>query len=198
MLTPSSASVPTQAGTNTSQNLINSSFLAQKGTFRTALSGTTEKFNPWIIDSGATDHMTGCTSFFSTYTPGSGHIKVKIANGSLATVVRTGTIILGPHITLFNVLHVPKLSCNLLSISKLTKELSCADYFLPNHCEFQDMTSGKRIGSAEEYGGLYYFKEVNTKDGQALTASCESSSKTKQQGIMLWHFRLGHPNFQYL
>ncbi|RVW88358.1 hypothetical protein CK203_040929 [Vitis vinifera] len=51
------------------------------------------------------------------------------------------------------------------------------------------MTSGKRIGNAEEYGGLYYFKEVNTKDRQALEASCESSSKTKQQGIMLWHFR---------
>ena len=114
LLTPSSASVPAQSGTNTSQNLINSSFVAQKGTFRTALSGTTEKFNPWIIDSGATDHMTGFARFFSTYTPGCGHIKVKIANGSLATVVGTGAIILRPHITLFNVLHVPKLSCNLV------------------------------------------------------------------------------------
>ena len=64
---------------------------------------------------GATDHMTGCASLFSTYTPGSGHIKVKIAYGSLATVAGAGTIILGPHITFFNVLHVPKLSCNLLS-----------------------------------------------------------------------------------
>ncbi|RVW51327.1 hypothetical protein CK203_075467 [Vitis vinifera] len=84
---------------------------------------------------------------------GCGHIKVKIANGSLATVVGTGAIILRPHITLFN-----------------------------------DMSSRKRIGSAEKYGGLYYFKEDNTKDGQALTAGCESSSRTKQQKIMLWHF----------
>ncbi|KAL6311430.1 hypothetical protein AAG906_035852 [Vitis piasezkii] len=34
--------------------------------------------------------MTGCASLFSTYTPGSGHIKVKIADGSLATVAGTG------------------------------------------------------------------------------------------------------------
>ena len=79
------------------------------------MSGRTEKFNPWIIDLGAIDHMTGCVSLFSTYTPGSGHIKFKIAYRSLATVVGAGTIILGPHIILFNVLYVPKLSCNLLS-----------------------------------------------------------------------------------
>ncbi|KAL6321569.1 hypothetical protein AAG906_024562 [Vitis piasezkii] len=34
--------------------------------------------------------MTGCASLFSTYTPGSGHIKVKIAYGSLATVAGAG------------------------------------------------------------------------------------------------------------
>ncbi|RVX07726.1 hypothetical protein CK203_021841 [Vitis vinifera] len=34
--------------------------------------------------------MTGCTSLFSTYTPGSRHIKVKIANGSLTIVAVTG------------------------------------------------------------------------------------------------------------
>ena len=127
--------------------------------------------------------MTGpglCKFFIFTYTPGPGHIKVKIVDVSLATIAGTGTIILRPHITLFNVFHVPKLSCNLLSINKLTKDLNCATYFLPNHCEFQDMTSRKRIDSAEEYRGLYYFKEDNTKDEQALTARCESSSTTKQ------------------
>ena len=52
---------------------------------------------------------------------------------------------------------------SLLSISKLTKDLNRAAYFLPNHCEFQDVTSGKRIGSAGEYGEIYHFKEDNTR-----------------------------------
>ena len=46
LLTPSAATVSSPLGLNTS-------FLAQKGTFRTALSNTTEKLDPWIIDSGA-------------------------------------------------------------------------------------------------------------------------------------------------
>ena len=56
----------------------------------------------------------------------------------------------------------------------------------------------KSIGSAKEYGGLHNFKEDNTKDGQVLSVGCESSQRTKQQEIVLWHFRLGHLNFQYL
>ena len=74
---------------------------------------------------------------------------VKIADGSLATVAGTGTKLLGPHITLFYVLNVP----NYHVICCLRKS----------------------IDSAEEYGGLYFFKEDNTKDGQVLSAGCESS-----------------------
>ena len=191
LLTPSVATVSPPLGLNTS-------FLAQKCTFRTALSNTTEKLDPWIIDSSASNHMTGYASSFSTYNLDSRHIMVKFADGSLATVARTGTIVLNPHITLYDVLHVPKLACNLLSISKLTKDLDYSVQFLPSHCEFQEVTSGNRIGSAKELGGLYYFEDDNFENKQAFTASCASSSLFRKNEIMLWHFRLGHPNFQYL
>ncbi|RVW27267.1 hypothetical protein CK203_103096 [Vitis vinifera] len=175
---------------NTRRSGLDTSFLAQKGTFRTALSNTTEKLDPWIIDSGASDHMTRYAGSFSTYNPDSRHIKVKIVHSSLATVARTGTIVLNPHITLYDVLHVPKLACNLLSISKLTKDLDFSIQFLPSHCEFEEVTSGKRIGNAKELGGLYYFENK-----QASTRSCASSSLFRKNEIMLWHFRLGHSNF---
>ncbi|KAK3037075.1 hypothetical protein RJ639_029917 [Escallonia herrerae] len=55
--------------------------------------------------------------------------KIKIADGSLPTIAGTGSIVLSPSITLRNVLHVPKLSCNLLSISKLTNDLKCQANF---------------------------------------------------------------------
>ncbi|KAL6344335.1 hypothetical protein AAG906_037913 [Vitis piasezkii] len=183
---------------NTRRSGLNTSFLAQKGTFRTALSNTTEKLDPWIIDSGASDHMTRYAGSFTTYNPDSRHIKVKIVYGSLATVARTGTIVLNPHITLYDVLHVLKLPCNLLSIRKLTKDLDFSIQFLPSHCEFQEVTSGKRIGNAKELGGLYYFEDDNFENKQASTRSCASSSLFRKKKIMLWNFRLGHPNFQYL
>ena len=40
------------------------SLLAQKGTFFIALSGTIEKFEPWVIDSGAMDHITSSAHLF--------------------------------------------------------------------------------------------------------------------------------------
>ncbi|RVX04977.1 Retrovirus-related Pol polyprotein from transposon TNT 1-94 [Vitis vinifera] len=62
-------------------------------------------------------------------------------------------------LTLNSVLLVPNLDCNLLSISKLTKEKRCITNFSSAHCEFQDLDSGKTIGNAEECSGLYILKE---------------------------------------
>ena len=53
------------------------------------------------------------------------------------------------------------------------------------------------IGSAKECEGLYYFEEVN-EDNQLRIANCDSASTFKDSEILLWHFRMGHPNFQYM
>ena len=55
---------PTSLPNNSSTSL-----LAQKYTFSFALNGVTQRQESWIIDSGATDHMTRCANLFSTYTP---------------------------------------------------------------------------------------------------------------------------------
>ena len=58
------------------------------------------------------------------YNPSSGSFKVEIADGSLSTVVGTRTISISPNSELNSVLYVPNLSCNLLSIGKLTWDLT--------------------------------------------------------------------------
>ena len=72
---------------------------------------------PWIIDSGASDHMTDAHHLFSTYSPCVGNLKVKIADGVLLPIAGKGSIRISESITLNPVLHVPKVSCNLLSVS---------------------------------------------------------------------------------
>ena len=79
----------------------------------------------WIIDSGATDHMIGSSQLFSSYSPFAGNKKIKIADGSLSVIASMGSVIIPPILTLHKVLHVPNLSCNLLSIGKLTSALKC-------------------------------------------------------------------------
>ena len=74
----------------------------------------------WIIDSGATDHMTSKSHLFHTYTPSPSNKKIAVVNGSLATVAGFEDLYITPTLILKNVLHVPKLSANLVSIQKLT------------------------------------------------------------------------------
>ena len=104
--------------TNTTANI------AQAGTSHKALSAKTGA-NMWILDFGATDHMTGSSNLFSTYIPCSGQKRVKIADDSFSMVVGKGSIVVTKDLILEYVLHVPNLSCNLISVRKLTKDLKC-------------------------------------------------------------------------
>ena len=102
-----------------------------------------------IIDSGATEHMTGCSKMFSSYSPYVSNKKVKLADGSLSAIVGMETIKLTSLITLQDVLHVPNLSCNSLSISKYTSGHKCQAHFY-TYCEFQNLTTGRMIDNAKE------------------------------------------------
>nr|KYP63418.1 hypothetical protein KK1_017987 [Cajanus cajan] len=113
----------------------------------------------WVLDSGATDHMTPSSKFFSTYFPCPSNKKIATADGTLITVAGIGNIHINPFITLKNVLHVPKLYTNLISVQKLTNDISCNVVFNNNCCVFQDKESGRTIGRARERNGLYLLEE---------------------------------------
>ncbi|KAI5427181.1 hypothetical protein KIW84_032559 [Lathyrus oleraceus] len=110
----------------------------------------------WIVDSSASDNMTGESTLFSSYSLCAGNQKIKIADGSFSAIAGKGSVVLSPMLTLKNVLHVPNLSCNLMFVSKLAQDINCQTNFFRSHCIFQDLNSGKMIGNAKENGGLYY------------------------------------------
>src|ERR1044072_7894907 len=141
----------------------------------------------WIIDSGATDHMTPYISHLSSYSTLLGKHHITVANGSQTPVIGYGNVQLSPFLHLKHVLHVPKLSNNLLSIQKLTKDLNCAVTFFQSHCVFQDLATGKTIGLAKEQDGLYYLPHKESKCHHAISESWANSQ------IWLQHRRLGHP-----
>lgn len=80
---------------------------------------------------------------FSSHSPCVGNQKVKIANGSFATIVGKGNITISLLLTLKDVLHIPHLSYNLLLVSKLTGDHNCQINFLSFDCKFQDLTQGR-------------------------------------------------------
>ena len=104
---------------------------------------------------------------------------------------------LSSNICLKSVLHVPKLACNLLSVSKLAQDSNCSVIFYESHCVFQEQTTRRMIGNARLIDGLYYFVEDDLKHKEVQGLSSISSSSVKDE-ILLWHSRLGHPSFLYL
>ncbi|TYK24463.1 Cysteine-rich RLK (RECEPTOR-like protein kinase) 8 [Cucumis melo var. makuwa] len=125
--------------------------------------------NPWILDSRATDHLTGSSEHFISYAPCAGNEKIQIADGSLASIASKGQIVSFDGFALQNVFHVPKLSYNLLSINKITRELHCKAIFLPESVYFQNISSGRMIDTARHSRGLYILDD---------DTSCSSFSKT--------------------
>ncbi|RVX22922.1 DNA-directed RNA polymerase III subunit 1 [Vitis vinifera] len=184
-----STSVPEPSPFNKEQMEMLQKLLSQVGSGSTtdvAFTANRGGMRPWIVDTGASDHMTGDAAILQNYKPSNGHSSVHIADGSKSKIVGTGSIKLTKDLYLDSVLHVPNLDCNLLSISKLAHDLQCVTKFYPNLCVFQDLKSGKMIGSAELCSGLYLFScgQFSNQSLKQVASSLRSQYLSQNHGII--------------
>ncbi|KAM7509738.1 hypothetical protein LguiB_008613 [Lonicera macranthoides] len=159
--------------------------IANSGKPNTCLVSSSSK---WVIDSGATDHMTGNSSLFSTFQSHISPSSVTLADGTSSSVLGSGTITPTPVIPLSSVLHLPQLSFNLISVSQLTRKLNCCISFFPDYCLFQDLMTKKIIGKGHESGGLYI---LDTSIPKSVACSGVTSAFKA-------HCRLRHPSLPLL
>ena len=138
----------------------------------------------WVIDSRATDHMTGNSSLFSTFQSHPLTPSANLADGSQSCVLRSDTIFPTPSLPLSSVLNLPNFSFNLVSVSKLTRTLICYISFFPSFCLFQDFMTKHIIGRGREAGGLYILDHTVPRP---VTCSGVTTPFEK-------HCRLGHPS----
>lgn len=90
----------------------------------------------WILDSGATDHVTCHYNLLEN--PVAMHSYLYLIDGSVATITHYGTVRLPNALILQHVLCVPTFTCNLISIPKLTVQTSCTVFFSLSACHLQD------------------------------------------------------------
>ena len=95
----------------------------------------------WVIDSGATDHMSGNSTLLSNLKSHASPSYVTLADGTKSFVMGSGHVNLTPSLSVSSVLCLPKFSFNLLSVSKLTRALNCCISFFPYYCVFQDLST---------------------------------------------------------
>ena len=101
--------------------------------------------------------------------------KIIVADGTTIPTAGQGNVTLNSSLPIQQVLDVPNLSNNLISVNQLTKVLNCCVIFSPHKCEFQAQDTRKMIGVVEECNRLHYLKKssVFTKGEQPILA-CSS------------------------
>ena len=77
--------------------------------------------NTWIIDTGASNHMTGNLNHMHELRDIQS-CPVGLPNGQHTTTIKEGSVVLDGGLKLTNVLYVPKLNCNLISVSQMMDE----------------------------------------------------------------------------
>lgn len=121
--------------------------------------------------------MTNLPPPFISYMPCSRETKVCVADESLSFIASQGSIRLSNMIVLQSVLHIPKLTCNLLYVSPLCKDSNCCLVFDAYLCEFQGSTLHMMIGNARLIENFNYFDDIwfEDKQPQALLGVCVQS-----------------------
>ena len=125
----------------------------------------------WIVDSAASNHMCCDVKLFSNLKDLESSKNIKVGDGKCVKARKEGTVKLVIRTAnktrkckLNNVLYVPDLKFNLLSVSKAA-EAGKRTEFNVNGCKFVDNMTGETVGSASKIGSLYYVncQSVNRK-----------------------------------
>jgi GAG-pre-integrase domain len=125
----------------------------------------------------------------SSSQPYTGHEAVHIGNGACLSIAHKGIAILPTlfnSLVLTNVLHVPAITKNLLSISKLICDNNVIVEFSSHSCFIKDQTTHKILLHGILHNGLYRIIPFSSSPQQhSIFQASHSSSE-------IWHARLAH------
>nr|KYP51540.1 hypothetical protein KK1_026567 [Cajanus cajan]KYP51568.1 hypothetical protein KK1_026596 [Cajanus cajan] len=164
--------------------------------------------NTWYPDSGASNHVTNVSQNIQQFTPFEGPDQIHVGNGQGLHINSTGvTTFPSPknpnfHFALNNLLFVPSITKNLISVSQFSKDNSVFFEFHPSVClvKSQDTKEILLQGSVSP-DGLYQFPALLPATSkqpvqcfQTATSPSVNIAGHKSVSFATWHSRLGHPN----
>lgn len=146
--------------------------------------------NEWIIDSGASAHMSKSLENFNRINEFKG--KIRIADNNLLNAFGKGDVNLRFQdqgtVVIKDVLHVPDLAVNLLSISEITGKDKRV-VFQEDKCHVYNKNDDI-LATARLIDGMYVLNQE--KEESLVYAS------GKKDNFNIWHRRLGHLNQESL
>eukprot|EP00253_Pinus_taeda_P005570 PITA_05570 len=157
-----------------------------------ALVAINSSLDAWILYSGASHHMAAAKEVYSSLDACKGP-PILMGDDSPIEVTGKGRVEL-LHGSFEDVLHVPKLSVNLLSVYQITHSGTGKRVeFTPDAVNKYDLHSSSKIATGEVNNGarLYTFSEFIESESSLLLTHANDSSR-------LWHKRFGHLNCRYM
>ena len=147
------------------------------------------------MDSGATHHLTNDLQNLALHQPYLGDDSVMIGDGSGLAITHTGSSSLpfsSRNIRLNDVLCVPNIKKNLISVYRLCNTNKVSVEFFPASFQVKDLCSGIPLIQGTTKDELY---EWPAKPSTLQSFFTSSPPKTTQP---VWHYRLGHPSASIL
>lgn len=170
----------------------------------------------WFPDSGASFHVTNDAKNIQQPTPFEEHDQIFVGNGQGLNILSAGvSTVYAPcdshthtHLTLNNLLLVPKIIKNLLSASQFSKDNNVDFIFSANKCLVKSQVSDAILLEGHVgLDGLYVFPTLDV-SAPSSSLSCLPSTNNcvpsaNSVGVhtslpYVWHLRLGHPNVHTL
>ena len=159
---------------------------------------TTKRQSNWVVDSGATCHMCKDEELFDQVSVLHTPQEITVGDGYSVQATGKGNVILEMNLPngkigqcrLTDVLFVPDLSHNLLSVSKAASNGKTFE-FVQSSCNIIAAKYGV-VATATKYGNVYYLDcigfSVYMAENQAVM-KCGGSEETNDS---IWHRRFGH------
>ena len=142
--------------------------------------------NAWLIDSGATHHITSDLNNLELHQPYQGGDEVMPADGSNLAITHIGSTSFPSKNTalrLNQILCVPHIHKNLISLYRLCNSNKVSVEFFPASFQVKDLHTGLPLLQAKTSNGLYEWPVPKT---QATALFASPSSKTT---LASWHMR---------
>ena len=163
-----------------------------------ASTSTHAEHGVWLIDSGASYHMTPHREWFSEYEEYDGG-DVFLGDDSPAKILGRGRVKFllndGRIRTLPGVLHIPKLARSLISVSKLD-DAGVRTIFEKDTCKMirgaMVLMRGVRCGTLYKLLGRTYTNGCNSSVVLEQKNEGDKTNTVPEKKTMLWHQRLGH------
>ena len=157
---------------------------------------TTSSSNPsWLLDSAASHHVTPNLSNLSLSTPYEGPDDIVLGNGSGLHISHSGHATLDSF-SLSNILCVPSMHHNLISVSQLCSSNNITIEFFPSFFLVKDRLTGAPLLRGESKNNVYEWPNTRESAGM-IKRACVGQKLSPET----WHNRLGHPSskvFQFL